>query len=94
MLKKIPQLEITLSPISANPNEVVEYVNLYIDSNACENLTIDISHMNVLDASYVSTLCSTAHFIKYPNGRLNWKIFSEQIKEFNKYMKSFKPKKQ
>ena len=47
-------------------------------------MTVDISFMNVLDACYVSTLCSTKHYIKYPQGKINWKISSELIREFNK----------
>lgn len=84
MLNKLPQLQETLVPYSANPAEAVEYINKYIDSYFCENMSIDISFMNVLDACYVSTLCSTKHFVKYPNGKINWKISSESVSEFNK----------
>ena len=40
--------------------------------------------MNVIDACYVSTLCSTKHFAKYPKGKINWKVSSEAVKEFSK----------
>jgi hypothetical protein len=40
--------------------------------------------MNAIDACYVTTLCASKHFIKYPNGKINWKISSELIKELNK----------
>lgn len=84
MLNKLPQLEKTLTPSSTNPVETVSYINSYIDSNSCENLNIDISFMNIIDACYVSTLCATKHFTKYPNGKINWKISSKLIKDFNK----------
>lgn len=84
MLKKLPQLQETLIPNSANPADAVEYINTYIEKYSCENLSIDISFMNVLDACYVSTLCATKHFTKYPKGKINWKISSEIIQEFNK----------
>lgn len=84
MLNKLPQLQETLTPNSANPAEAVDYINSYIDSFSCENMSVDISFMNVLDACYVSTLCATKHFTKYPNGKINWKVSSETVREFNK----------
>ena len=84
MLNKLPQLQETLTPNSANPAEAVNYINSYIDNFSCENMSVDISFMNVLDACYVSTLCATKHFTKYPNGKINWKISSEMVRDFNK----------
>lgn len=84
MLNKLPQLVETLIPNSANPAEAVEYINSYIDNNSCENMSVDISFMNVLDACFVSTLCSTKHFTKYPHGKINWVISSDTVREFNK----------
>lgn len=83
MLQLLPQNDI-VTPNSPNPSEAVNYINSYIDNYHCENMTVDISFMNVLDACYVSTLCSTKHYIKYPQGKINWKISSELIREFNK----------
>ena len=84
MLNKLPQLSATLVPNSVNPTDTIEYINSYIDKYSCENMSVDISFMNVLDACYVSTLCSTKHFTKYPQGKINWKISSELVREFNK----------
>ena len=84
MLKKIPHSKNALIPNSANPVEVVKNISSYIDSHYCENLNIDISFMNIMDACYVSTLCSTKHFTKYPNGKINWKVSSPRILELNK----------
>ncbi len=83
MLQLLPQNDI-VTPNTQNPSEAVNYINSYIDNYHCENMTVDISFMNVLDACYVSTLCSTKHYIKYPQGKINWKISSEIIREFNK----------
>ena len=84
MLHKLPQLRETLIPNSANPADAVDYINNYIASNSCENLSVDISFMNVIDACYVSTLCATSHFIKYPQGKINWIVSSNKVREFNK----------
>ena len=84
MLNKLPQLEKTLTPNSANPTDAVEYINSYIENYSCENMSVDISFMNIIDACYVSTLCATKHFQKYPTGKINWKISSDAVREFNK----------
>ena len=84
MLNKLPQLIEILAPTSADPAEAVDYINSYIDNYSCENMSVDISFMNVLDACYVSTLCATKHFTKYPNGKITWKVSSESVREFNK----------
>ena len=84
MLNKQPQLIETLTPYSANPADAVDYINSYLDSCSCENMSVDISFMNVIDACYVSTLCATKHFTKYPNGKINWKVSSDIVREFNK----------
>lgn len=84
MLKKLPQLVETLVPNCASPSESVDYINSYIENHSCDNLSVDISFMNVLDACYVSTLCSTKHFTKYPNGKIDWIISSDIVREFNK----------
>ena len=84
MILKLPQQQDTLIPNSANPADTVEYINTHIEKNSCENMTIDLSLMNVIDACYVTTLCSTKHYIKYPNGKITWKISSKTVKEFNK----------
>lgn len=83
MLQLLPQNDI-VTPNTQIPSEAVDYINSYIDNYHCENMTVDISFMNVLDACYVSTLCSTKHYIKYPQGKIKWKISSEIIREFNK----------
>jgi len=74
----------TLVPNTCNPQKAVAIISEYINKYHCESINIDISFMNVLDACYVSTMCSTVHYIKYPEGRINWKISSESVRDFNK----------
>lgn len=83
MLQLLPQND-TITPNTTNPAEAVEFINSYIKDYHCEVMSVDISFMNVLDACYVSTMCSTSHYIKYPDGKINWKISSDLIREFNK----------
>ena len=79
----LPQREI-LIPSSKNTNEAINAINSHIEKYHCENMSVDISFMSVLDACQVSTMCSTKHFIKYPQGKINWKVSSELVHEFNK----------
>ena len=75
-----------LIPNTKNPNQAIEYINSYIDKTRCEEFSVDISSMNVIDACYVSTMCSTKHYIKYPDGKINWLVSSELVKDFSKNM--------
>ena len=83
MLQLLPQNRI-FTPSVTMPEQVINDINSYIDKNSCENMSVDISFMNIIDACQVSTLCATQHYIKYPQGKINWKVSSELVKEFSK----------
>lgn len=85
MIQLLPRNEV-LKATSTSASDAVDYINKYIDKHSCKNMSVDISFMNILDACYVSTLCSAKHYIKYPDGKINWKISSELIKDFNASM--------
>ena len=76
----------TLIPNSYNPQKIIEYISSYVDKTNSKNLNIDISFMNIIDASYVSTLYATKHYIKFPEGKINWFVSSELIKKYTKSM--------
>ena len=82
MLQLLPQEEI-INPNTNNPTEAINFINSYIDKYHCEILNIDISYMNAIDACYVTSLCATKHFSKYPEGKINWKISCPLTKAFN-----------
>lgn len=84
MLNKLPQYIDTIVPNMSTPSDTVSYISDQIERSSSKYMTVDISNMNVLDACFVSTLCSTKHFSKYPNGKITWKVSSESVKEFNK----------
>lgn len=83
MQQLLPQ-EDTLIPNTNNPITAINIINGHIEKYHCKNMNVDISFMNVLDACYVSTMCSTRHYIKYPDGKINWITSSSLVKEFNK----------
>jgi len=70
-----------LPAFGSNTINLVESIKKYIYENDCPTLSMDISHLNIIDASKVTILCSTYHWAKYPNGKINWKISSDEIKD-------------
>ncbi len=71
---------IILNSISKNKN--LEELNTYIDNSNCSNMTVDITSLNIIDASTIATLGSTMHYIKYPDGAINWIVNSYKVKEY------------
>ena len=49
-------------------------------------MTVDISRLNIMDACMVSTLCSTTHYMKYPDGEINWVVNSSDIENYTSAM--------
>lgn len=63
---------------------LVESIKNYIYENECPKITMDISNLNVIDASKVALICSTYHYAKYPHGEISWKVASTEIKNIIK----------
>ena len=80
MQNLLPQTDV-LVPNTHSPQKAVEYINSYINKVHCENLSVNISFMNAIDACYVSTMCSANHYINYPDGSINWIVSSNLTKE-------------
>lgn len=83
MIQLLPKSNL-LTPNTTSAKETVDFISSYIDRYHCETMDVDISYMNILDACYVTTMCGTKHFIKYPNGKINWVVSSKLVREFNK----------
>lgn len=64
--------------------KLVESIKNYIYEHDCPNLSMDISHLNIIDASKVTIICSTYHWAKYPEGKINWTISSNEVEELVK----------
>lgn len=72
---------ITSIDCGSNTVNLVESIKKYISDHECPELYMDISHLNILDASKVTVLCSTHHWSKYPDGKISWKISSKEIND-------------
>lgn len=73
-----------LPDLGNNAINLVESIKNYIYENDCPTLSMDISHLNIIDASKVTILCSTYHWAKYPEGKISWKINSDEVKDLIK----------
>ena len=67
-------------------NENLEKLNTYIQNSNSQYMTVDISSMNIIDASAVASLGSTIHYIKYPEGAISWIVNSTKVKEYTTSM--------
>lgn len=81
MQQMMLQEDFNITAFGHNTVNMVESIKKYINDNDCPNLSMDISRLNIIDASKVTILCSTYHWAKYPEGQINWKISSDEIKE-------------
>lgn len=84
MKEKYVMAEAMLSQYHENTFNLVNKFKQYINDNDCPDLSMDISHLNVLEASKVAILCSTFHWAKYPEGKLNCIINSEEVNDIVK----------
>lgn len=82
MLQILPR-EKTICLNTNDSEKAVGYIKSYIHNTNCEYVSFDVSGMNVFDACYVSAIGSAEHYLKYPNGKIEWHISSEIIKELN-----------
>ena len=67
-------------------NENLEKLNTYIQNSNSQYMTVDISSMNIIDASAVASIGSTMHYIKYPEGAISWIVNSTKVKEYTTSM--------
>lgn len=81
MIQAVLKEDFTFSEESNNAVNLVESIKNYINDHDCPTLSMDISRLNIIDASKVTILCSTYHWAKYPNGQISWKISSDEVKE-------------
>ncbi|MDD3437269.1 MAG: hypothetical protein PHC64_08975 [Candidatus Gastranaerophilales bacterium] len=73
--------DFVISDKNNKSTNLVESIKKYISEHDCPVLSMDISNLNILEASKVTILCSTYHWSKYPNGEINWKINSNEVRE-------------
>ncbi|MEI8128757.1 MAG: hypothetical protein WCG95_03975 [bacterium] len=84
MQQVISNKEFSIKETFKDAITLVETIKNYIHEHDCPDLSMDISYLNIIDASRVTVLCSTYHWSKYPDGKISWLINSEDIKDIVK----------
>ena len=82
MLQIISPKETKIVLEAISPKENIDMLNKHIKLSNCDNMTIDISSLNIMDACMISSLCSAEHYIKYPEGKIEWIVNSEEIENY------------
>ncbi len=80
------QAKVQTSPIEKNPNKILENIKSAIRKNKSANMTVDISMLNLIDASKIAITASTYHFLKFTDGSINWIVNSKEIEKILKPM--------
>lgn len=62
-----------------NSTEILERVGKYIEESDCREMGLDVSSLNIFDASRILLLTSAMHYNKYPEGKLKCKVQAKEI---------------
>ena len=65
-----------------NSQQILENIQKYINKFDCPQMTLDLSKLNILDATKVMVLSSAYHYKKYPEGKLKCRVQSDCVKNF------------
>ncbi len=63
-----------------NSSVELEKFKKYIKTHECPIVNIDLSSLNIFEAAKFISLSSVYHYQKYPNGKLNYSVASNDIK--------------
>ncbi len=63
-----------------NCEQILSKVEKYIKKFDCPEMMLDLTGLNILDATKVMVLSSAYHYKKYPRGKVKCKVQSENIK--------------
>ncbi len=75
---------LTITSNVSDTDNIIDEINRHIQKQNVDNLNVDISSLNMIDALKVSVGCSTAHFVKYPFGKIRWFVKDIQTRNLIK----------
>lgn len=64
----------------SNSKDIQKQIKSYIDKCNCSKIRLDLSALNILDATKAMMLSSAYHYRKFPEGRLVCKTKSDEVK--------------
>lgn len=63
-----------------NSFNLFENIENFLKKTRQDNISVDISDLNLIDASRTALLCSTRFFAKYPDKKIRWSVADEETK--------------
>ena len=72
--------------IEKDPERILNNIKSAIRKSKSANMTVDISMLNLIDASKIATMASTYHFLRFSDGKINWIVNSKEIEKMLKPM--------
>jgi ABC-type transporter Mla MlaB component len=84
MVLALNKEQLAFNSVTESVEDMVNDVRKYISERECPVLSMDISNLNLIDASKFTILCSTYHWAKYPQGKINLAINSDEVKNLVK----------
>lgn len=64
-----------------NSEKILDNVKNYINKFDCPEMTLDLTELNILDATKVMVLSSAYHYQKYPEGKVKCRVQSDNVKK-------------
>ncbi len=64
-----------------NSEKILDNVKNYINKFDCPEISLDLSQLNILDATKIMVLSSAYHYQKYPEGKVKCRVQSDSVKE-------------
>lgn len=65
----------------SNSFNVFESIEIFLKKTRQDKLEVDISELNLIEASRMALLCSTRFFAKYPDKKIRWSVADEETKK-------------
>ena len=72
------------TPEGKNTDLMIDSLKSHIKNTDCNYMTLDISSLNLLDASKIAVECSTNHYLKYPQGLVDCIVKTNKVKNLIK----------
>lgn len=70
-----------ITPVEKNTDKILEFIKKSIRKSKTSDMKIDISSLNLFDASKVATVASTYHYLKFNEGKIDWLVGSKEVEK-------------
>ncbi len=67
--------------IGIENNKMIEKIENFLRKSQEQKTIIDISNLNLIDATKTAIICSTHLFTKYPDKKICWSVKDEETKK-------------